>query len=141
MPVHVEYCKTFGNFIVFAAKSTSSSTLSLAAGLYTSDLNTTSSNTVGAGPVNGAYWHYNPSKAVGFSSTADVNLNPSDTVTTNCESRVSWEFGWYVGGRVGCSTGVTETNWKKMIYICNVSAVVSAGCMPMGLCCQHTVTF
>ncbi len=122
LPAHVDYCKTFGNFIVFAAKYYSTSTLSLVAGLYTRDLNITSSDTVGAGPVNGAYWHYVPSKAIGFSGTADILLSPlSDTVTTNCASRLSWQFGGYVGGRVGCSsTNLKDTSWRKMIYVCNV---------------------
>lgn len=124
MPVHVEYCKTFGNFIVLAAKHHSSSTLGVAAGLFTSQLNTTSSDRVAAGPVNGAYWYYVPAKAIGFASTAEVYLNPVDTSTSSCESRLSWEFGWYAAGRVGCSSAsLKDTNWRKMIYICNVSTV------------------
>ena len=125
---HVEYCKTLGNFIVLAAKYYSSSTLSLAAGLYTSYLNATSSDTVAAGPLNGAYWHYVPSKAIGFTSTANIYLNPADTSSNNCTDSLSWEFaGWYAGGRVGCSsTNLKDTNWRKMIYICNVSVMVSA---------------
>jgi hypothetical protein len=108
--------------MVFAAKYWSSSTLSLAAGLYTADLSTTASDTVGTGPINGAYWHYVPSKAVGFSGTADISLNPSDKLTTNCARRLSWEFGWYPGGRAGCGyTNLKDTSWRKMIYICNVT--------------------
>jgi hypothetical protein len=127
MPIHVEYCKTFGNFIVLAAKYYSSSTLSLAAGLNTSDLYTTSSATVATGPINGAYWHYVSAKSIGFSSEPNIYLNPADTYSSSCENRLSWEFGGYAGGRVGCSsTNLKDRNWRKMMFICNVSTTVSA---------------
>jgi hypothetical protein len=120
MPAHVEYCKSFGNFIVLAAKYFSTTTLSLAAGLPTSSLNTNSSLTTAMGPINGAYWHYVADKGIGFTADVDINLNPYDTSTSNCAERLSWEFGGYAGGRVGCSTNLKDTNWRKMIYICNV---------------------
>ena len=122
MPAHVEYCKQFGNFLVLAAKHQNAGTLSLVAGLYASDLNTTSSDTVAVGPINGAYWHYVPSKGIGFTNTAEIYLNPADTLSSKCATRLSWEFGWYAGGRVGCGgTDLKDTSWRKMIYTCNVT--------------------
>ncbi len=130
-PAHVEYCKTFGNFIVLAAKFHTSSTFGLAAGLYTKDLETTSSSKVAAGPFNGAYWHYYPAKSIGFTSSEDIDLFPIDYSSKNCENRLSWEFeANYAGGRVGCSTTVADPGWRKMMYICNVSASSSVSALP-----------
>jgi hypothetical protein len=117
---HVEDCKARGNFIVFGAKHYYSSTISLAAGLRSSDLQTTSSTTMAAGPFNGAYWYYDPSRSIGFASRQDISLSPVDTSNNYCSDRVGWQFGWYAPGRIGCNTNVWDNSWRKVMYACNL---------------------
>eukprot|EP00976_Prorocentrum_cordatum_P094644 1189871-Prorocentrum_minimum.AAC.2 len=109
---------------MLAAKASSAaSTLSLLAAGETATAMavTTSYNT--AYLHNGVYWYRRTSSAVGFASEAAILLNLADTVSNNCEYRLSWHFGGgagYGGYRAGCSTGLnSDTTWRKLIFVNN----------------------
>lgn len=124
-PTDIENCKSQGSFIAFAAKDNSNpNRLSLVAGLFSADMNQTSSHSTAAGPFNGAYWYFFPGNSVGFAGAQDIALNSADTVGTMCETRPSWHLagngvgngGW----RAGCATGLNDNSWRKVIYSCDV---------------------
>ena len=71
---------------VIGSKTSSSATkFSLVASIQGTNFLTSSSTTV-AYPSNNAFW-YSTSNSVGFAPSSNINLNPSDIESTDCEKR------------------------------------------------------
>jgi hypothetical protein len=139
----IERCKSMGNFIAVAASNTAvGDTLHVVAGLFSSDLQQTSDIYRGAGPKNGAYWHYVPDRGFGFSGDEQIYLNYADIEDYNCNNRLSWHLdrqGWG-GWRAGCNTLVEDATWRKLIYACDVfeaTQVIWGFCA----CLMHTYKY
>jgi hypothetical protein len=117
----IRNCKAKGNFIAIAAKQQQEDVLAVVAGLYSSDLQETSSLSKATGPINGAFWYYVPGLSFGFAASAQINLHIADKNDTECGKRLSWHLDIGVGGwRAGCQTDLTsDEGWRKIIYACN----------------------
>ncbi len=120
----IEKCKAQGGFITIAAKKLGNKNLALVAGLYSSDLQVTSSIFSATGPTNGAFWYYVPGKSIGFSNSSGIYLESADKgggENSTCDLRLSWHLDMGVGGwRAGCETGLNDdATWRKIIYSCD----------------------
>ena len=104
-------------FFVGAQQASSLNSISIGSFGDNSIFSTTSSTAL-AQPHLGTYWYFYSGYSFGFSATSQINLQPGDILSSNCDSRLSWHLDNNAGGyRAGCVTNlISSTSWRKVIY-------------------------
>jgi hypothetical protein len=138
-------CKAKGNFIAIAARKQGEDVLAVVAGLYSSDLQETSSLTNATGPINGAFWYFLRGIGFGFADTAEIGLDKAEARNNlmACDKSVSWHLDIGVGGwRAGCQTQtvlLSDEGWRKTIYSCNAQVGLTKLAPRQHNSCTHSV--
>jgi hypothetical protein len=103
-------------FVAVGTKQAGSSTLNMVAMARAGDVFLSSCTT---NLANGVYWYRCPSQSFGFAAESTITLNSADTLSSNCQYRLSWHLDQVNGGyRDGCTLGLNSDNQRmKQIYI------------------------
>jgi len=107
-----------GECILMGVREGGSPTLMVAAMGYTADITEDTGSDTVAVESKGVYW-YNRPGAIGFASSANINLHPHDLTDPRTDmSRVSWHLDSDLGGwRAGIHTNLNDdTTFHKVFY-------------------------
>ena len=115
--VKLNMCSLSPNqYVAVGAKQAGSTTLALVAIARASEVFAQHCDTRLA---NGVYWYNCVGQSFGFAANPTINLNSADTMSSQCEYRLSWHTDQSSGGyRAGCVINLnSDSSYYKQIFV------------------------